>query len=146
MDKEFEVFINGQLINMIKAGYLESTLRSVPENKSLLIDIWNVVDNSVRNLIKNGLYKDTTLEKAIIHLIDFKKTLTNLHNEFDLDTLFKIVDAIVETSTPTITIPSGIRQPSDKPWWEDGINRITYDTKYNVKQANLISRLAYFVI
>lgn len=38
MDKEFEVFINGQLINMIKAGYLESTLRSVPENKSLLID------------------------------------------------------------------------------------------------------------
>lgn len=59
MDKEFEVFINGQLINMIKAGYLESTLRSVPENKSLLIDIWNVVDNSVRNLIKNGLYKDT---------------------------------------------------------------------------------------
>lgn len=58
-------------------------------------------------------------------MIDFKKTLTNLHNEFpefDLDTLFKIVDAIVETSTPTITIPSGI-------------NRITctYDTKYNVK-------------
>lgn len=127
MDKEFkfEVFINGQLINMIKAGYLESTLRSVPENKSLLIDIWNVVDNSVRNLIKNGLYKDTTLEKAII------EGLTNLHN--DLDTLFKILDAIVETSTPTITIPSGIRQPSDKPWWEDGINRITYDTKYNVK-------------
>ena len=68
MDKEFkfEVFINGQLINMIKAGYLESALRSVPENKSLLIDIWNVVDNSVRNLIKNGPYKDTTLEKAII--------------------------------------------------------------------------------
>lgn len=71
-------------------------------------------------------------------MIDFKKTLTNLHNEFpefDLDTLFKIVDAIVETSTftSTITIPSNIRQPSDKPWWEDGINRITYDTKYNIK-------------
>ena len=69
-------------------------------------------------------------------MIDFKKTLTNLHDEFpefDLDTLFKILDAIVETST--ITIPNGIRQPSDKPWWEDGINRITctYDTKYNVK-------------
>lgn len=48
MDKEFkfEVFINGQLVNMIKAGYLESALRSVPENKSLLIDIWNVVDNT----------------------------------------------------------------------------------------------------
>ena len=41
-------------------------------------------------------------------MVDFKKTLTNLHNkfpEFDLDTLFKIVDAIVETSTSTIPIP-----------------------------------------
>lgn len=68
MSKEFkfEVFINGQLVNMVKADYLESTLKSVPENKSLLIDIWNVVDNQVRNLIKNGLYKNTTLEKAII--------------------------------------------------------------------------------
>lgn len=38
-------------------------------------------------------------------MIDFKKTLTNLHDEFpefDLDTLFKILDAIVETYTPTI--------------------------------------------
>ena len=55
-------------------------------------------------------------------MIDFKKTLTNLHDEFpefDLDTLFKIIDAIVET--PTITIPSGIRQPSDKPWYENDI-------------------------
>ena len=63
---KFEVLINGQLLNMVKASYLESILKSLPENKSLLIDIWNVVDNSVRNLIKNGLYKDTTLEKAII--------------------------------------------------------------------------------
>lgn len=59
---KFEVLINGQLLNMVKASYLES----LPENKSLLIDIWNVVDNSVRNIIKNGLYKDTTVEKAII--------------------------------------------------------------------------------
>ena len=67
-DKEFkfEVLINGQLLNMVKASYLESILKSLPENKSLLIDIWNVVDNSVRNIIKNGLYKDTTVEKAII--------------------------------------------------------------------------------
>lgn len=63
---KFEVLINGQLLNMVKASYLESILKSLPENKSLLIDIWNVVDNSVRNIIKNGLYKDTTLEKAII--------------------------------------------------------------------------------
>lgn len=67
-DKEFkfEVLINGQLLNMVNAGFLESTLKSLPENKSLLIDIWNVVDNSVRNIIKNGLYKDTTIERAII--------------------------------------------------------------------------------
>ena len=67
-DKEFkfEVLINGQLLNMVMASYLENILRSIPENKSLLIDIWNVVDNSVRNIIKNGLYKDTTVEKAII--------------------------------------------------------------------------------
>jgi hypothetical protein len=63
---KFEVLINGQLLNMVKASYLESILKSLPENKSLLIDIWNVVDNSVRNIIKNGLYKDTTIEKAII--------------------------------------------------------------------------------
>lgn len=67
-------------------------------------------------------------------MIDFKKTLTNLHNEFpefDLDTLFKILDAIVETYTPTITIPNNIRQPSDRPQWVDNINRITctYNTK-----------------
>lgn len=63
---KFEVLINGQLLNMVKASYLESILKSLPENKSLLIDLWNVVDNSVRNIIKNGLYKDTTVEKAII--------------------------------------------------------------------------------
>lgn len=51
-------------------------------------------------------------------MIDFKKTLTNLHNEFpefDLDTLLKIVDGIVETYTPTIT--RGIEYPSNKYWW-----------------------------
>ena len=65
-------------------------------------------------------------------MIDFKKTLTNLHDEFpefDLDTLFKILDAIVETYTSTINIPSNIRQPSDKPWRD--INRIT--CTYNAK-------------
>lgn len=87
---------------MVNAGFLENTLKSLPENKSLLIDIWNVVDNSVRNIIKNGLYKDTTIEKAIIDNTFEGQTLTNLHDEFpDLDTLFKILDAIVETSTIT---------------------------------------------
>lgn len=68
-------------------------------------------------------------------MVDFKKTLTNLHNEFpefDLDTLFKILDTIVETYTSTIAIPNGIRQPSDKSWQWDGANKVTYtyDTKY----------------
>ena len=65
-------------------------------------------------------------------MVEFKKTLTNLQNEFpefDLDTLFKIVDAIVETSTSTITIPSG--RPSDKSWWDD-INKVTW-AQYNIK-------------
>ena len=47
-------------------------------------------------------------------MVDFKKTLTNLHNEFpefDLDTLFKIVDAVVETSTSTSTSTSTIPIP-----------------------------------
>lgn len=75
-------------------------------------------------------------------MIDFKKTLTNLHDEFpDLDTLFKILDARNLYSYNKYS--NNIRQPSDKPWWND-INRITYNAK--VKQANLISRLAYFVI
>lgn len=68
-------------------------------------------------------------------MIDFKKTLTNLHNEFpefDLDTLFKIVDTIVEI--PTITIPSG--KSSDNCWWDD-INIVTwtYDTKQNTNNS-----------
>ena len=68
-DREFksEDQINVQLLKMVKASYLESIFKKPSENKSLLIDIWNVVDNSVRNIIKNGLYKDTTIEKAIIN-------------------------------------------------------------------------------
>lgn len=66
-------------------------------------------------------------------MIDFKKTLTNLHNEFpefDLDTLLKIVDTIVETSTSTI--PGVIEYPSNKPWWDDRITW-TYDIKNTIK-------------
>ena len=68
-------------------------------------------------------------------MVDFKKTLTNLHNEFpefDLDTLFKIVDAIVETSL--LQYPSHSGRTSDKSWWDD-INKVTwaYDIKYNIK-------------
>lgn len=48
-------------------------------------------------------------------MIDFKKTIINLHEkfpEYDLDTLIKIIDAIVETTDYSkFNYPSGVRQP-----------------------------------
>lgn len=56
-------------------------------------------------------------------MINYKKTITNIHEllpELDLDTLFKIMEAIVEETTPIINWPNSIRTPlSDKPWWEE---------------------------
>lgn len=66
----------------------------------------------------------TTLLKG---MINYKKTITNIH-ELDLDTLFKIMEAIVEETTPIINWPNSIS--SDKPWWEEP-NRIT--CTYNSK-------------
>lgn len=78
---------------------------------------------------------DITIEKAIINDTFEgydKKTITNIH-ELDLDT--KIMEAIVEETTPIINWPNNIRTPlSDKPWWEEP-NRIT--CTYNSKQASL---------
>lgn len=50
-------------------------------------------------------------------MIDFKKTLTNLHNEFpefDLDTLMKIMDSIEEIYTSSISFQPGTRSLSSK--------------------------------
>jgi len=48
-------------------------------------------------------------------MIDFKKTLINLHEkfpEYDLDKLIEIIDAIVETvDFNKFNYPSGVRQP-----------------------------------
>lgn len=48
-------------------------------------------------------------------MIDFKKTLINLHEkfpEYDLDTLIKIIESIVETTDYNkFNYPSGVRQP-----------------------------------
>lgn len=66
---------------------------SLSDDSSILLDIWN----QVRNILQHGLYKDTTIEKAIIN--DTFETITNIH-ELDLDTLFKIMEAIVEETTP----------------------------------------------
>lgn len=41
-------------------------------------------------------------------MIDYKKTITNIHKllpELDLDTLFKIMEAIVEEITPAVSEP-----------------------------------------
>lgn len=62
----------------------------------ILLDIWN----QVRNILQHGLYKDTTIEKAIINdTFEGYDTITNIH-ELDLDT--KIMEAIVEETTPII--------------------------------------------
>lgn len=42
-------------------------------------------------------------------MIDYKKTITNIHKllpELDLDTLFKIMEAIVEEITPAYNWPA----------------------------------------
>lgn len=36
-------------------------------SKEKLLEIWNEVDRSVKNLINNGLYKDSTLAEAILN-------------------------------------------------------------------------------
>ena len=44
-------------------------------------------------------------------MINYKKTITNIHEllpELDLDTLFKIMEAIVEETTPIINWPNSI--------------------------------------
>lgn len=66
-------------------------------------------------------------------MINYKKTITKIHEllpELDLDTLFKIMEAI-EEDAPNISWPSNVRSPSDKPWWDSDINRIT--CTYNQK-------------
>ena len=53
-------------------------------------------------------------------MIDYKKTITNIHEllpELDSDTLFKIMEAIVEEITPAYNWPSGIRTPSLDKYW-----------------------------
>lgn len=52
-------------------------------------------------------------------MVNFKETVTKLHKEFpefDLDTLIRIIDNIVETASYT-----NIRQPLDKSWLETNI-------------------------
>lgn len=115
--KNFVFDINGKVLSSLRASYPQYSLS---DDSSILLDIWNQVDHQVRNILQHGLYKDTTIEKAIIN------------DTFEgYDKLFKIMEAIVEETTPIINWPNSIRTPlSDKPWWEEP-NRIT--CTYNSK-------------
>ena len=60
-------------------------------------------------MYRTDISVDTTIEKVIINntlkdMINYKKTITKIH-ELDLDTLFKIMEAIVEETTPIINWP-----------------------------------------
>ena len=66
-------------------------------------------------------------------MIDIKRTLENLHKEFpefDLDTLFKIIDLIKETASSNLSYPAGIKFPTGpteiKPLRTNGINEMNY--------------------
>lgn len=60
----FDIYINGKVLSSLRAGYPQYSLS---DDSSILLDIWNQVDHQVRNILQHGLYKDTTIEKAIIN-------------------------------------------------------------------------------
>lgn len=70
-------------------------------------------------------------------MIDFKKTLINLHEkfpEYDLDTLIKIIESIVETvDFNKFNYPSGVKQP-----WLD-TSKVTCTKNTSDKWIDIIS-------
>ena len=56
----FDIYINGKVLSSLRASYPQYSLS---DDSSILLDIWN----QVRNILQHGLYKDTTIEKAIIN-------------------------------------------------------------------------------
>lgn len=58
--KNFVFDINGKVLSSLRASYPQYSLS---DDSSILLDIWN----QVRNILQHGLYKDTTIEKAIIN-------------------------------------------------------------------------------
>lgn len=57
----FDIYINGKVLSSLKASYPQ---HSLSDDFSILLDIlWN----QVRNILQYGLYKDTTIKKAIIN-------------------------------------------------------------------------------
>lgn len=62
--KNFVFDINGKVLSSLRASYPQYSLS---DDSSILLDIWNQIDHQVRNILQHGLYKDTTIEKAIIN-------------------------------------------------------------------------------
>ena len=63
--KNFVFDINGKVLSSLRASYPQYSLS---DDSSILLDIlWNQVDHQVRNILQYGLYKDTTIKKAIIN-------------------------------------------------------------------------------
>lgn len=60
----FDIYINGKVLSSLRASYPQYSLS---DDSSILLDMWNQVDHQVRNILQHGLYKDTTIEKAIIN-------------------------------------------------------------------------------
>ena len=72
-------------------------------------------------------------------MIDYKKTITNIHKllpELDLDTLFKIMEAIVEKITPAYNCPSGVRTPSLDKYWTNIGGQDQMESLVNVTTKN----------
>lgn len=61
---DFVFDINGKVLSSLRVSYSQYNLS---DDSSILLDIWNQVDHQVRNILQHGLYKDTTIEKAIIN-------------------------------------------------------------------------------
>lgn len=57
-------FVFDKVLSSLRASYPQYSLS---DDSSILLDIWNQVDHQVRNILQHGLYKDTTIEKAIIN-------------------------------------------------------------------------------
>ena len=62
--KNFVFDINGKVLSSLRASYPQYSLS---DDSSILLDIWNQIDHQVRNILQYGLYKDTTIKKAIIN-------------------------------------------------------------------------------
>ena len=84
-------------------------------------------------------------------MINYKKTITNIHEllpELDLDTLFKIMEAIVEETTPIINWPiaSELHFQINLGGKSQTESLVRIIVNKNRRTQTIKSRLAYFVM